>query len=238
MSEDWARLIYTYRFEKKIGTREFPRAMKPHIDEWNKSHPSNKLQIFSTKAVTKHFNKHVPAEVTMRYRAQSKSNAIQKARVEVQTQATAQATQIIGINKSVKVFDELQTLFTQLKGMYDKYLMTKPELSALSIHLDVIREMRKTLIEIGKMRQSKELIKIAVRSVIDTFLTKLTTDTGVAIDAIRSIIIKKTGNEAFADEICGTLKKTMVDISIDCARAAVIHVKREFALEDEEPNKP
>lgn len=233
-SDDWAKLLYTYRFDHKIGLRELPGKIQPHIDEWNKTHPDNPLLPFSSKAASKHFLSHVPAAITMQYQAQNQMSVTKRAKATSQIPAAVQQQVAIQTAKSVKVFEEMQTLFNQLKKLFDKYLHDKPEISALSIHLDIIREMRKTLTEIGKVRQSKELVKIAVRSVIDTFLSRLIEDLGKKVDDLHAKVLKKTGDAAFAAEIAQDFKGTIVDTTIEAAKVAISRVKVEFALEDDD----
>lgn len=233
-SEDWAKLLYTYRFDRKVGLRELPGVMQPHIDEWNKAHPKVQLPGFSSKSASKHFNKHVPTAIAMQYQAQNKGSEVARHKNELAVSSVLTPQVEAAIKKSVKVFDELQDLFTRLKSLFETYLASKPEISALSIHLDIIREMRKTLSEIGKMRQSKELIKIAVRSVIDTMLTKLIEENSRSIDDIHAKILKKTGDKAFTDELCNNLRTTSVDAVVEAARTAVERVQVEFALGDKD----
>jgi len=232
VDESWAKLLYVYRFDKKMRLRDLVTAMVPHIEEWNKVH-SSQLLPFSIKAASKHFTKHVPTQIQMQYEIQNKTGV---ARRNIAEQAVSPAiTQQMQaqVNRSVAVFDELQSIFLRLKTMFEEYYTDHPKVSPMTAHLEIIREMRKTLAEISKMRQSKELVRIAVRSVIDTFLTKVVEDSGHAVDVMRDKLVKKCGVD-FANEITEEFRKAMVDNIIEGARVAIDRVRNEFALDDQE----
>jgi hypothetical protein len=239
ISDEWARLLYAYRFDKKLRLRDLTKAMAPHIAEWNRQHPGQELKTFSIKSLSKHFSKHVPTEVQLKYQMTNKSGLIHKLTPDREPikVVTPEDTQLTIHKKSVAVFDELTDLFGKLKGLFEAYLSTHPTINPLSIHLEIIREMRKTLSEIAKLKQSKELVKIAVRSVIDTFLTKIVEDAGRSVDSLKVKLMNKCNDQVFVDGIVEEFKRTLVDAMIDAARMAIDRVKVEFALGDASNNE-
>lgn len=232
-SKDLASLIHAYRFDHDMPLRELSKTMAKHIGEYNEKNGKD-LKTFSIRSLSFHFNKHVPSDLQSQYQiqnimAQTTNSAKERAVTDlVHAQIGDQ------VKKSVSTFEEMVDLFNKLKGMFDEYEKNHRVITPLSIHLDLMREMRKTLVELSKMKQSKELIKIAVRSVIDTFLGAMVSDMSKSIDALRETMVKKTKDPTMVDIILRDFRKSTVDTTMLAARTAVERVRVEFDLEDRE----
>lgn len=241
ISPEFSTLLRAYRFEKKLRLRDMVEAMKPHVDQWNKKPGAVQLLMFSTRALSNHFNNHESSDVQMKYQLDNKLGArklpANKSLIPPGAPLTGVQAQIQIHVKSVAVFDELTTLFEKLKVLFEGYLTKHPEINALTIHLDIIREMRKTLAELAKLKQSKELVKIAVRSVIDTFLTKLVEDAGKSVDALKAKLLtryKEPQDLVYIENVVETFRKQTVETVMESARTAIDRVRVEFALSDKD----
>lgn len=233
-SDDLARLLYVYRFEEKLALRALLIAITPHVEKWNLEHTDAPISLFSIKAMSNHFNKHTPSNEQMQYHLQNKINGPRGPVTQPMTSPIVQQAIAKQISKTVSTFDEMADLFVKLKVMFEEYTLTRPQITALTIHLDIMREMRKILAEISKMRQSKELVKIAVRSVIDTFLTQIIDNSGKSIDDLRDKLIKRFRDPSAASAVTEEFRKAMVDSIVESARVAIDRVRTEFALDSKD----
>lgn len=240
-SDEFAKLLHTYRFDKKLNLKALVVAMKAHVDEWNKAN-NGALPMFSIRALSNHFNKHETAEVQMRYQLENQARTTTKSDPNrsissialPQAPGVAQA-QLQVHQKSVAVFDELFSLFTRTKGLFEEYMKRNPTISALTIHLEIVRELRKTLSEIAKLKQSKELVKMAVKSVVDTMLTKLVEDMGKSLDSLRARLVTKYGaDQKEIDVMIDRMRQELAGMIMDAVKAAIDKVRQEFALNDAE----
>jgi ribosomal protein S3AE len=232
-SKDLASLIYAYRFDHAMPLRELATTMAKHIEEFNTKNKTD-LKTFSIRSLSFHFNKHVPSNLQSQYQIQNRMNQTVNSAKERAVTDLVQSQVNDQVKRSVSTFDEMIDLFEKLKKLFDEYSQSHQTITPLSIHLDLMREMRKTLVELSKMKQSKELIKIAVRSVIDTFLGAVIKDMGSSIDSLRDQLVKKTKDPMGVDTMLRDFRKDMVDATVAAARTAVDRVRVEFALEDKE----
>lgn len=230
-SEKLGALFYAYRFNENFTLRALAQAMARHIEEWNAVNPDKLVVTFSFKSASIHLNKHTPADLQMKYQLQTEQHAARDTRAQKSVSVAVQRHMADQIAKNVSTFEEMTLLFTNLKSLYERYEDRKPDISEISVHLPILREMRATLESIAKMKQSKELIRIAVRSVIDTFLNVFVDEAGREVNKLRDQVARKTDAQ-FADRVMSDFRKVLVDVVIESSRVAVNRVKNEFALDE------
>jgi hypothetical protein len=119
--------------------------------------------------------------------------------------------QILQVNNT---FSELTNLFENLKGKYEKYDKNHEDIGPLTMHLDIIRELRATLVEINKMKQSKDLVKVAVRSVVECFLNQIVHDCGIGIEDLREKLRRNGSNDSEVNVTIRAFREKMVNVYV------------------------
>lgn len=234
-SDDLAKLLHAYRFDQRMPLRELSRTMTTHIDAYNNKNGTD-LRAFSIRSLSIHFTKHLNSSLQVQYQMQHKlrqTSAPSSAGVREASASPLVMGQIEDrVIRAVSTFDEMTDLFNKLKGKFDKYDEEHPKLGPLSIHLDIMREMRSTLLELNRMKQSKELIRIAIRSVIDNFMNRVVLDTGKALEAFEGQLDRTRKLDPHMKQLVFGLRKEIVESFISSARLALDQVRHEFALDD------